>query len=633
MSGRTLDDLIEVKLEKENLTYDDYQEELDKNRELVDVLNSGQVKFDDKELNGFSVEEVIDAVRYTLEANVFGIDVTKMDLKDSPIYYNQTTKKSRWFRKRKKINESAALAIQRARQAVEANERKRRREREIQQKYIDQLESMELGEKLTDPREAEYADDPQYMENLENSQAKKCLERIETGTEVFDSIQGVINKAGESKREEKWFSKKETKDEDVIKRKLDEIDLALDKQLPGAKQLQEQILSTAKRKAMMDLQSTHYLMPADITDEELDKKIERIKGKYIKEAGQLVKTLNGLYEEVAAGRLSPEVLKIFLRTELMAYTTETEKQIYRSMIKRNQKISEPDPWDEQDYKRQLTELAKSRRTVGGCPPAEYQDYGGVTKFLNKKGEPIHTNDLDVLEDQAITLCKTFMHFHSKIIDPKIVSRYYITAKPGKQLELMKAWMRTMESHKELAEKIYFKVNGELQDKRKDNIVVYVSASNKEEEIKEFFDLFYKECGGKEGEILESNEDVLMSTIVSEDQNGITCAPEFSLKRIYDETIKYGLFTDLKLDEALYHSQKSTSYTSVTKPKNFSYNDYLAKALFYSAEILSKKKGIPRDKIMESIKNTPELKKQYMRYFADFIKLGGVDAITMKRNDT
>ena len=37
--------------------------------------------------------------------------------------------------------------------------------------------------------------------------------------------------------------------------------------------------------------------------------------------------------------------------------------------------------------------------------------------------------------------------------------------------------------------------------------------------------------------------------------------------------------------------------------------------------------------MESIKNKPELKKQYMRYFADFIKLGSVDAITMKRNDT
>ena len=633
MPLRSLDDVIERKLEKENLTYDDYQEELDKNRELVDVLNSGQVKFDDKELNGFSVEEVIDAVRYTLEANVFGIDVTKMDLKDSPIYYNQTTKKSRWFRKRKKINESAALAIQRARQTVEANERKRRREREIQQKYTDQLETMELTEKLTDPREAEYADDPQYMDSLEDSQAKKCLERIETGTEVFDSIQGVINKAGESKGEVKWFSKKTTKDEDVIKRKLDEIDKALDKQLPTATELQEQILSAAKRKAMMDLQSTHSLMPDDVTDEVLDAKIERIKGKYIKEADQLIRTLNGLYEEVAAGRLSPEVLKIFLRTELMAYTTETEKQIYRSMIKRNQKISEPDSWDEQDYKRQLTELAKSRRTVGECPPGEYQEYGSVTKFLNKKGEPIHTNDIDVLEDQAISVCRTFIHFHSKIIDPKIVSRYYITAKPGKQLELMKAWMRTMESHKDLAEKIYFKVNGELQDKRKDNIVVYVSASNKEEEIKEFFDLFYKECGGKEGEILESNEDVLMSTIVSEDQNGITCAPEFNLKRIYDETIKYGLFTDLKLDEALYHSQKTTPYTSITKPKNFSFNDYLAKALFYSAEILSKKKGIPRDKIMESIKNKPELKKQYMRYFADFIKLGGVDAITMKRNDT
>ncbi len=633
MPEKYLDDVIEKKLEKENLTYEDYQEAMDKNQELIDVLNNGQVVFDDKELNGFSAEEVIDAARYTLQASAYGVDVTKMDIKDSPIYYNQTTRKSRWFRKRKKINEAASLAIQRARQAAAMNERKKRREKEIQQKYLTQVDALELNEKLTDPREAEYADDPEYLESIESSQAKKCLERIETGTEVFDSIQGVINKAGESKSKEKRFSKNETKDEDVIKRKLDEIDLALDKQLPGAKELQDRILYTAKRKALTSLRSTHYLMNLDITDEELDQKIEIIKEKYAKEAEHLIKTLNKLYEEVAAGRLSPEVLKIFLRTELMAYTTDTEKQIYRSMVKRNQKISEPAPSDEWDYKQQLIEIARSRRTNGGCPPAEYQEYGSATKFLNKMGEPVHTDDLDELEERAIESCRTFVHFHSKVIDPNTVSRYYVTAKPGKQMELMQAWMRTMESHKELAEKIYFKMSGELNDKRKDNIVVYVSANNKEEDIKQFLDLFYKECGGKEGEILDSNEGVLMGTVVSEEQNGITRAPDFNANRIYDETIKFGLFTDFKLDEALYKSSHTTSYTSVTKPKNFSYNEYLAKAMFYSAEILSKKKGIPRDKIMESIKNDPGLKKQYTKYFADFVKLGGVDAVTMKRNDS
>ena len=40
----------------------------------------------------------------------------------------------------------------------------------------------------------------------------------------------------------------------------------------------------------------------------------------------------------------------------------------------------------------------------------------------------------------------------------------------------------------------------------------------------------------------------------------------------------------------------------------------------------------REQIMEQVKTDPGLKKQYLRYFTDFIKLGDVNVDSMKRNE-
>jgi hypothetical protein len=617
-------------LEKKKQTREDYQEQQEQKQKLINLIDGNQVLMADEELNGFSAEEVMEAAKYTLKANAFGVNVSKMDIKDSPIYYNQRTGKSRWFRKRKKINEAAAAMIQKARNIAAANERRANKQRVVFARMGQQVDQMVLNENITRIDENAFHDDPGYVESLEKAQAKTCFDQIETETNAFDTIGDVMKEAQKAKRTTWMGGKDKPKDEEVIKRKLDEIDTAIDKQLPGADALKEQILDIAKKKALDKLKSSYRYFDENITEEKIDQKIAAVKEKYVKEANKLIVKINSLYREVAEGKLSPEVLKIFLRTELMAHSTDTEKKIYRSLVRRNEDLPKPSPWDEQDYKDKLMELAKARREEGKCPPAEFQEYGGATKYLHKVGQPVLTDDLNELEEQAIQHTRTFLHFHPKIANPTILSRFYVTAKPGKQVDLMQAWMRTMASHKELAEKIYFKISGELNENRKDNIVVYVTENNKEAEVKQFLDAFYKECGGKEGDILESDKEALQGTVKNEDQNGITSSPEFCTSKIHDAIIEYGLFTDVKLDKALYVSRHTSAYSSVTKPKKVSYNEYLAKALFYSAEILSKKKGIPRDKIMENIKSDPGLKKQYMKYFADFIRLGDVDVGTMKR---
>ena len=95
--------------------------------------------------------------------------------------------------------------------------------------------------------------------------------------------------------------------------------------------------------------------------------------------------------------------------------------------------------------------------------------------------------------------------------------------------------------------------------------------------------------------------------------------------------KYGIFGDKTLDEQL---RKETGEAveivgGLTSPK-FSYNTYIAKAMFLSAEIICKKRGIAHDKIDEKIKNDQSVRTEFKKLVSDFIKLGGVDLKSMKR---
>ena len=62
---------------------------------------------------------------------------------------------------------------------------------------------------------------------------------------------------------------------------------------------------------------------------------------------------------------------------------------------------------------------------------------------------------------------------------------------------------------------------------------------------------------------------------------------------------------------------------------FSYNTYMAKAMLYSAEIISQKEGISREDVTARIKTDEAIKKKFKKYVSDFIWLGGVDINTMK----
>ena len=105
---------IDEKLEKENKSRDDYKAETQKNDRLIKVIEEGYTSISDADLAGFSEEEVKQAAIYTLKGRMYDMNVSSMNIGDSPIYYDQDTKKSRWFWRRKKLNEKAKIIISQA---------------------------------------------------------------------------------------------------------------------------------------------------------------------------------------------------------------------------------------------------------------------------------------------------------------------------------------------------------------------------------------------------------------------------------------------------------------------------------------------------------------------------------------
>jgi len=172
--------------------------------------------------------------------------------------------------------------------------------------------------------------------------------------------------------------------------------------------------------------------------------------------------------------------------------------------------------------------------------------------------------------------------------------------------------------------------GKIDDTRRDNMVIYKNDLVSDDEMQDFLDKLYERC--RKEDILADREHSLCATQpLEEKEGGITTAPEFDTSSLYDSFITFDLFTDKETDGALYKAINGKEATSVTKPR-FSYNTYMAKAMLYSAEIISKKEGIHRNEVVNRIKNDPDINKKFKKYVSDFILLGGVDINTMKRTD-
>jgi hypothetical protein len=625
-----LHDMIEAKKQTEGFKTEDYETQQKEEIALSDVLDRLDFQLTKKELGGFKREEVIEAAKFSLRAKSYGLVPGDLKVDDSPIYYD-SNHKSRWFFNRKSIRDVAEKVIEKARAQWQQTEQKKETQR------TSAMEALSFTNvSITDVNEADYVPktDEDFTQQLENSEAYKSVGQITEHPDVMSSLEEALL-SSESENAVWDTEKKEQEDAAVLKKQLDAVDATLLSALPPA---------TDMKKLVVDSIQEKMLKVIDDSYKEMGSASPKRKQKQFLEQGEaLIKRIDEMYAAVKAGELSPETVKIFLKTELMGFATRTEKKIYENMVKRTEKdIPEPEAEDVAEYKEalyDLTEFFDHESSVS------IQDEGNLNHFYRSLLKKKTVQRVDSEEDAhklAIDHANNFIHYKgSKYIhaeksgkNSKTATRYYVTVKPGTQTQLLNI-METMlkedaeenGSDNSICKRIYFKVMGSLDDRRRDNMVIYKNDLIPDKEMKAFLDKLYKKC--KEMDIIADRDHSLCATQPLEGmEGGITTAPEFDTNSFYNTLITFGLFTDKEMDGLLYQGINGKESKSVTKPR-FSYNTYMAKSVLYSAEIISQKEGIPRSEVTLRIKTDEAIRKKFKKYVSDFIRLGGVDISTMK----
>ena len=630
-----LDDMIQQKKQQEGFKNEDYAALQKEKDDLSAVLDRMDFDLTKKELGGFTREEVIKAAKFSLKAKSYGLEPGELKVDDSPIYYD-SRHKSRWFFSRKNIKDVAEKVIEKARAKWQEMEQKKESERALA------LEELSFADyKITEMNEADYVPktDAEFTEQLEKSEAFRSIGEI---TEHQEVMSGLENTMTLSESEDVVWDTEKAKQEDgaVLKKQLDSVDATLDTSLPSAEKMKKLVVDSIQKKMFLEIEDSHKESIFVST---------KTKMKQYKERGQaLLKRIDGMYAAVKAGELSPEVVKIFLKTELMGFTTMTERKIYENMVKRNgEEIPEPKPEETEEYKASLFNLTKLFRHDSSVTIQEEGNINLINYYqkLLKKGSVNKAKSEEEAKKLALSQANSFVHYKGqKYINAerngknsKTATRYYVTVKPGTQNKLLKIMHGILSEDRQekgeenaICERLYFKVMGKIDDTRRDNMVIYKNDLVSDDEMQAILDKLYERC--RKEDILADREHSLCATQpLEEKEGGITTAPEFDTSSLYDSFITFDLFTDKETDGALYKAINGKEATSVTKPR-FSYNTYMAKAMLYSAEIISKKEGIHRNEVVNRIKNDPDINKKFKKYVSDFILLGGVDINTMKRTD-
>lgn len=617
---KNLNEVIANKLKKEQRSEESYKAAVEENARISSFLQESINSMNEGDLGGFSKKKVLEAAKYTLKAKAYGIDVTGMKIDDSPIFYNIENKKSRWYRRRKRINEKADILIKRATARAEQERNKARGNLINPEDAEDNLivmnnapveiqkekeSEIKMQGTITAINEDAYQDDENYMAHLETTQAANCLNDILNDNQILETAQQTINAVNAQPIDDNY--------DQLLNKKMEYFDKVLNEEkLPSADELKTTIIKNGEDKIKA-----------------LPEGWEKNKKKIIQRTNDLIATMDRLYKEVAAGTLSPDVLKVFLRTHIMGHMSGTERKLYESMVQRQ---GAPKATKEEDeaYRNVLAEIGDYRRS--GKPPLPYVSFQGTgtpSNMLTKKRVKPQPKDPNEAQRLALMKGDHFVHFHSRDSQNATegVNRYYVTAKAGKQTKMLEAWLKTLKDKPEMGEKLYYKMSCDLVNDRKDNIVIYVTKEADTKDIEDFLDSFRKNC--EEG-VLETKDKGLPSTVAMEGEEGITKASEFNTGKIHTELIGFKVFTDPLADQALHALEpKRKNYPGLKKP-TYSYNSYISTALLYSARILCKNEHLDPAKVMNTIKEDPQMKRKYLKLFSDFMKLGDTDPETMMR---
>ena len=639
----TLDTLINREKQKAGFQTEGLQQRLEESQQLSGILDDQTFAegVKDEELKGFTKQEVIDAAKFALRAKPYGIDVRNVDIADSPIYYYQKGK-SRWFTTRKKLHDTAQKIIVKAQEA--ANKRKEQAAEEQKQqeevnKYFNEMQlDQEMGLNIPKFEETGYKDDSAYAAELEQSETYRMLDGVMEDTKALNQLDVAmkLTEGIEKTETEGELSKKEserrTKDAPIIQKSLESLDQSLEKELPSPEELRKMIDDGVQRRIKIFLKD-QYARHGKVDE----KSWAKAKKGFINERKNLLSRFEKLYTDVKEGKLTPEVLKVFLNSAIMANSTRTEKQIYESLVYRNEEYQEPTKEQQKEYKEVLRDIGFEHYDRDQL---QFQGYGTMSQFNERvQGEAIMKGKIPMplrtAKDHfacAFTNASCFVHFKGSQLnkDELPTDRIYVTAKPGMQVELMKVWREVMNKpeYAELIDNLHFKINAQIDESRSDNIVVYLRKSTDREALNKFMKDVKDLCNAKN--ILADEKHTLKATTI--EQGGISKACEFDIFGIYHDLISLNIMNDEKLNHELDKAINGKNAMKGVAIPNFSYNSYLGKAMMYSAEILGKKLGIKRSEIADRIRTDEAAKKLYKRYMADFIKLAGADPMTIERYD-
>ncbi|MCR5595234.1 MAG: hypothetical protein K6G12_05255 [Lachnospiraceae bacterium] len=628
MAKQTLSDKIRKK--QSSINANTLETKLSENEELanvIDMMAADEQYADQFETGSFSKEEVIKAAKFALQAEPYDISVTHLDVSDSPIYYkaNRDNKmKSRGRFTRKDLDKLGHKLITRAKevQARLKTEAEENKGKEIT-KLVSDAGTMDV-EGLTDV--GEDAVSAYENRNVEDYDSSKLIDNVMNTTDYTKHMDSYFeaNLIVDGYR----AAEKET-----LEGYSNIINSTLDREIPSLTELKK-ILDKKIIKNLKGAKSKYS--NEGMSNVQMAELLNEKKAKLVETNNAILAKYKVHYEAVRKGEIAPEVLKLFLNTAIMSDLTEAEHKLYKTLVDNEGEAKTYTKEQVQSYKDTLKDLAIATHSNDSSLIIRAQDgykcksvYDVVLDGMNKGLIPRE----NITDDHAkeVRLCvqisNSFIHFSSKE-DKETSGRVYINCKPGEEEGMLKAWWAAIKSNAKFT-KLYFKINGIPQDKRKDKIVLYVPDDMEQHDLKTFLDTFDSECkkikqqqGGKEGETILADKGDSMAT-TTEYAPGISLATEPNVD-LLKETMNQGWYDKDEYDEMLslfpYRDKK------VQNTIRYSYNTYVNKAMVLSTCIAKKKLNLkPTDKVSE---HKDEIVPLVKKYFADFMKLAGMDPKTM-----
>ncbi len=605
MAEKTLDSLINKQKQKMDKNLLSMREKDSASlSSVIDVMANDANLRAEIQTGSFTVEEVIEAAKYSLRAKPYDISVRHLKISDSPIYHDRRRNTTRWRIKRKKLDDMAELLIEKA------------REHRLQVEAEQEAEKIRQLDKIQEETRVDVLPDAEYSAPEGDLAEKRDVEDYKS-TKIFDNIMNnsdyaeQLDKCYDGSITDPKLSGKEEQKTAPPDAYLEKVDEVLDKDLPSINSLANRINQDLQRKMEGKRSGTNNISPESLEAE---------KNKLLKKPKQMIDQLKGYYKDVNEGKMSPEVLKLYLNCPLMANVTTSEHRLYFHMVNRNEKYDVPSEEEIREYKDLILNSSMTRYKINDSIIVQAgRNWPNVNKYAIKHCRPGHFKNEKDARKKVFDQWNGFVHFRKNKELKTTDNRYYITCKPGKYRALQRAWWTAFNNSPEgFEDRLFFKMSTTIQAERTDNIVIYVQDDQDMKEFNSFIEAFRNEC--KKEDVLPEEKNTLLA--------GNIIAPGISTGSEPDVDVLKAMTRDWQDKEELDEISRQINPEVSGMPELlFSYNGYVTKALLLSSCIAKKKLGLKKED--RFIDNKDKMIPLMKRYFVDFMKLMRTDPRTMQ----